>query len=455
MLLRRDFGFEESSTDGTQSDEWWKYTLRVEFPIPSSTSIFGIDPRIEEPLEQVDNTFDSWKGWRRASSRFFEDLPDAGSSSLLIHAPYFQRAAKVWRQICGWLHQTDGALGSRIQMKFQRGLRLTDWGSSFYSERGLRAAQAIYAFCGGQHISRYPNDFDGLFGGYQAYNYYCNSHFVQPGKLLGDDKHMVVSQCNFSNLNRMPKLFAVNAETGDMALLTPSQRLTRAVKVHSSSVRGDEFLIWMEEFANRLSSGQIGPGPMGCNPQDPLGITLYPRWIPTATTSLATQDIPPCSRAVTRGVEVIGSAVYAPQANQEFGFIYSIQIRLIAPNDRYGNDGEMDNSNYMSPADRGFDTCQLRSRHWMIANFETGNVDNVHGEGIIGMYPTFREGGYADCGDSFFVAFRYQSCTGPMRRGSFGGTLEFVPGTIALPTGSSFEVELKPFLLDDDPDFIY
>jgi uncharacterized protein affecting Mg2+/Co2+ transport len=451
--LIRDFGFQEGSIDGTQTDEWWRHTLRVEFPMPNCASIFGINPGVEHPLEQVETAFESWKGWRRASSRFFEDLPDRASSSSFIHAPFFQRAANIWSQIYEWLHQND-VVGEPILKSLHRGIRFKDWDTSYRSESGLRAAQAIYAFCGGQEMPLHPSNFDGLFGGYQAYNYYCNSHFVSPGKLLGDNIHLVVSQCNFSNLNRMPKLFAVNTKSGDLVLLTPSQRLTRAVKVNSSP-NGDELLIWMEEFAHRLSSGQIGAGTMGSTPLDPFSITLYPRWPSTILSPAGAQGAPACSCAVTRGVEVIGSAVYAPQAIHQFGFIYSIRIRLVTPNDRNGIGDNGDNSNYISRAGRGFDTCQLRARHWRITNFETGNIDQVNGEGVIGMYPIFREGGYTDAGDSFSSVFQYQSCTGPIRRGSFGGTLEFVPGTIASPTGRPFQVELEPFLLDDEPAIIY
>ena len=58
-----------------------------------------------------------------------------------------------------------------------------------------------------------------------------------------------------------------------------------------------------------------------------------------------------CSRAVTRGVEVVTSAVFVPEMEV---FVYSIQIRLLTSEDGEG---------YLSPEVRGFDTCQLLSRH--------------------------------------------------------------------------------------------
>jgi uncharacterized protein affecting Mg2+/Co2+ transport len=426
--------------------------------MPSSTSIFGVDPAMEDIIEEVNSAFESWKGWRRASSRFFEDLPsnnDGESSEIsLVNGPYFQRSAMIWTQIIRWCNAKT-EVGRNILGSLRRGLRYKDWDASYRSKTGLRAAQAFYAFCGGQSVSLYPNGFDGLFGGYQAYNYYCNSHLVPPGKVLNDNIHLAVSQCNFSNLNRLPKLFAVNLNTGDLALLTPSQRLTRAVSVKANPT-GDEFLIWLEEFARRLSSGLIGEGIMGSTPHDPVALTLFPRWRRGIASPVTPQGIPECSYAVTRGVEVIASAVYAPQALHQFGFIYSIRVRLVAPNSgTVGRDDDGDDSKYQSPDERGFVTCQLRSRHWKISNYETGNEEDVHGEGVIGMYPLLREGGYTDAGYIFEGGFRYQSCTGPMRKGAFEGTLEFIPGSLNAPTGPPFHVELKPFLLTNEPSIIY
>ena len=261
-------------------------------------------------------------------------------------------------------------------------------------------------------------------------------------------------------MHSMPKMFAVNVTTGTLNLLTPSQPLLRAVNNNNNNNGGkdggDDFLLWLEEYANRLTRKEIDEGIMGSHPLDPKGITLYPRWIPTPSSPspppavpLSSNTIPRCSHAVTRGVQVIASALYVPQANDQFGFIYSIRIRLLRPNDSNAVDG------YLTPEERGFDTCQLRSRHWQICNTETGETNDVHGQGVIGMYPILEDGGYTDGGERLDGIFQYQSCTGPMRKGYFQGSLEFVPGRIDSPTGPPFQVELKPFLLDNEPTFIY
>ena len=54
-----------------------------------------------------------------------------------------------------------------------------------------------------------------------------------------------------------------------------------------------------------------------------------------------------------------------------------------------------------------------------------------------------------------FRPFAYKSCSnGKSYPSIFAGHMDFVPGSIAAPTGSSFSAHLEPFLLSI-PDFIY
>jgi uncharacterized protein affecting Mg2+/Co2+ transport len=182
---------------------------------------------------------------------------------------------------------------------------------------------------------------------------------------------------------------------------------------------------------------------MGWHPSDPSAITLYPR-VPPGDPPTITEGAPDVSRAVTRGVEVIASGVYVPQCRNRFGFIYSIRIRLLTPED----DG------YVSPSDRGFQTCQLQSRHWHITDYDTGEIDRVDGEGVIGMYPILLEGGYIEDGEECSGSFQYQSCSGAMQ-GSFQGHMQFVPGSLNSSTGQSFNVDLQPFALETRPSYLY
>ena len=63
-----------------------------------------------------------------------------------------------------------------------------------------------------------------------------------------------------------------------------------------------------------------------------------------------------------------------------------------------------DGDEYMSPEQRGFETCQLVSRYWKISMKGQRRgprgaepqpiVQEVRGEGVIGMYPLLFEGGF-------------------------------------------------------------
>ena len=120
-------------------------------------------------------------------------------------------------------------------------------------------------------------------------------------------------------------------------------------------------------------------------------------------------------------------------------------------------------------SDEAWDTCQLRSRHWVIKD-GTGKKDEVRGPGVVGYFPVLRRDGQ-HCsrdgqtlgGEMKFVdaAFVYQSCSGrvkgiapPDNVGSFGGDIQFAPGTLAKPDGADFDVFVDPFELTI-PKFIY
>ena len=96
---------------------------------------------------------------------------------------------------------------------------------------------------------------------------------------------------------------------------------------------------------------------------------------------------------------------------------------------------------------RGFETCQLRTRHWRITDAR-GRVERVDGASVIGKFPLLRDGGWRDDsqdrygdvgrGQEMTGCFAYQSCSGCS--GSFGGQLRFTPGSIESPTGADFDM---------------
>jgi uncharacterized protein affecting Mg2+/Co2+ transport len=199
--------------------------------------------------------------------------------------------------------------------------------------------------------------------------------------------------------------------------------------------RGEDLVAWLEELAGRVTSctytaGNLRPGHRS--------LLLFPQ-VPGELG---------CTRAVTNGVEVIASAIYMPESQS--GWTYSIRVRLLAA----GEEG------HVPAAERGFETCQLRGRHWIITNGATGEEDHVRGDGVVGKYPLLREQNYRDdedrgrrtveTGHDTAYPFTYQSCSGRVGQGvggTFGGELVMVPGSIDNPSGPDFTALVATFPL--------
>ena len=212
----------------------------------------------------------------------------------------------------------------------------------------------------------------------------------------------------------------------------------------------DSVLTWMEYHADRLDQDIIGVRAVPCPGIDIElpALVLYPNPLPK---SPPTQGVQVVSRAVTRGVEVVASAVYSPLLRAvQMGFIYSIRIRLLTPED---------GDEYVSPADRGFERCRLETRNYRITDEEWNHTNRVNGEGVEGMFPDLFEGGY-QLGNARprVGTFEFQSSTGRMGKGHFEGEIRFVvtkSATEGAPTGETFEVAVAPFLLDPNPQCWY
>merc|ERR1712060_768501 len=110
---------------------------------------------------------------------------------------------------------------------------------------------------------------------------------------------------------------------------------------------------------------------------------------------------------------------------------------------------------------RGYKSCQLTVRRWEIQT-EGQDKQHVRGEGVIGFFPILVDGGWmlnreSDPHGQYEGRsrglqpgpFSYQSCSGrsASMRGSFGGDLTMVPGTIRKSTGQPFQALVKPFQL--------
>eukprot|EP00957_Ditylum_brightwellii_P081639 6210295-Ditylum_brightwellii.AAC.1 len=272
--------------------------------------------------------------------------------------------------------------------------------------------------------------------------------------------------CSFNH--RHVGFFELHIPTGHV-MLHNSERILAVPSLPPSedegeeeknNVRHDAVLVWLEEFASRLSNGLVSVERMFPTEDITESVVLYPTIHDKRMLDLSSisgnngqpQQIPVVSRAVTRGVEVVASSVYVAGSRM---YVYSIRVRLLTPQDE----------DYVTPEQRGFHTCQLRSRHWTIVDADTNSIDEVRGDGVIGLYPLLREGGYrydagnaaedlGPSGPDMEGTFGYQSCSGPVR-GSFGGWLQFVPGSLNNPKGDEFNVRVAPFALNNEPDFIF
>jgi len=158
------------------------------------------------------------------------------------------------------------------------------------------------------------------------------------------------------------------------------------------------------------------------------------------------------SVVVTRGIRVEASSVVAHEMGR---VIYSIRLALLSEGEEGG----------LSRQARGFETAQLRSRHWIITDLD-GEQEHVRGDGVVGMYPILRDGGFrndrqnrraghvnvepsdVDPGSDCEGIFVYQSMSSPS--GTFEGELIFVPGSLRQPTGDEFVVRVASFPLHDD-----
>ena len=80
----------------------------------------------------------------------------------------------------------------------------------------------------------------------------------------------------------------------------------------------------------------------------------------------------------------------------------------------------------------GGETAQLVSRHWIITNAD-GEVEEVHGEGVVGEQPVLLPGTYYDY-NSF--------CSLKTAVGTMHGEY-----TMVTPGGATFEARIAPFTL--------
>jgi len=119
------------------------------------------------------------------------------------------------------------------------------------------------------------------------------------------------------------------------------------------------------------------------------------------------------STALTNGILVTVRSQYIPERSsvsaRQFAFAYTVRI-----------------------ANQGEGTAQLKSRHWIITD-ANGAVQEVRGEGVVGVQPVLRPG----------EEFEYTSwCMIGTPSGSMRGTYQMFT-----PDGARFDAEIAPFRL--------
>ncbi|KAH9301973.1 hypothetical protein KI387_013556, partial [Taxus chinensis] len=285
--------------------------------------------------------------------------------------------------------------------------------------------RVLYRFCNGQFTPN--NGFSqneqlaalGLLGGYQFYGQKANVHLLPWNHILrltnqcvphlglpsGSKYIVVAASSNFT------KFFFLDCSDGQLYVGTGRELIQLMPCVPSALVnmsQQDAMLLWLEEYGRKLQAGMFSVRKDG----NIRSISLFP------------EKEPLCSKAVTNGVQVRGSAVFVPEFSDlqrdgdRYLFCYSIRMCLL-PQEKISRK-------------RILSSCQLSRRHWIIR--ANGNViDEFHGEAVIGEYPLLREGG-----DEFV----YESCSPmPSSSGSIEGDFTFVPGRLIKPDGPEFTVQ--------------
>lgn len=381
---------------------------------------------------------------------------------------------------------------------------------------GIHAFGAIFAFYNGQDIEgmeRYVDDYDsydedehidehldyqalGIIGGYFVYERSVSMFLIPPVIV----KHMEeydplttpTQKCIAANgyardrrddLNRRIHL---NCSNGQIYL---SNTILRHEDYEngfddpypnpedipmSKNSQNDEYdagLVWMENLADKFDMGEIDVATCIAGVEGDVfskaivhcpTIKCHHQFYnyengsnstsATATAHTATSvTLPIVSYAITNGIEVVASSYHDP-LNKDY-VSYSIRIKILGKNDE----------GYLTETERGYKTCQLLSRHWIIVCDDNGREETVDGEGVVGLQPLLYEGGKYRNDDMFYgqgkmmkyeSCFRYSSYVNAKSK-SFRGQLKFVPGSLKKPTGDPFLVELAPFAIVNKTEFVY
>ncbi|KAL2469442.1 F-box protein SKIP16 [Abeliophyllum distichum] len=394
------------------------------------------DLELSSPLDHHGNPAPSFKAAYQAWREAFAMYP----WSLVT------RAKRCWSKLKSWLAVNFPEVLPTLR-KGASEAEISEFENSLKVKLPL-PTRLLYRFCDGQELPNeefngsFPSTLLGIMGGYSLFDHLVNVFLLPLSQVILDTKG-IKHQLGFSSRSEYivvaasatysEKIFFLNCSTGQLFVGTRNLAINGEMlpcvpdalisSVHESKgiQQQDAMLLWLEEHGRRLHDGTIKVRREG----KIRSINLFP------------EQSPLCSSAITNGVKVRASAVFVPEfsnlqdESEKFFFAYSIRLSL-SPG------GCVINA-------MTFSSCQLYWRHWCICANDA-IISNVNGEAVIGKFPLLHPG------EDEFV---YESCTSlPSSRGSVEGSFTFVPGRLADPKGSPFEVEVARFPLQL-PDYIF
>jgi len=306
----------------------------------------------------------------------------------------------------------------------------------------------------------------GCIGGYIAYSHHVSTRLLSSEDILsyhheilpgGDQLYYVpvaINNCQLDKVlfldlltgdifvhtkghNFLPAIVTSRARAGQLLQSRPPDippegqpegQEVAAAEQTLGVVECDGMLRWLETLAERVSDGTYVVDPFSGDDdysESAPSLCLFPRRPVPQTARQSSSDGPPpatfFTRSVTRGVEVCASVVFMPEQSQ---WTYSMRIRLLGPSGtachltstsggasigdgRAGRGEREEGGGALSAAERGFETCQLLSRHWAITTSPHagegsgggGRVEHVRGEGVVGK--CFEKAATAPTGKQF------------------------------------------------------
>lgn len=397
-----------------------------------STSIFGY--KSSESVITCQSPYESVKLWRKAN-RIFHNRKKY--RNLCINGPYFLRAARFWEKVETWCNgNTSADAGRMIMRTLSPGASKGDGPCANLNNKCAQAIEGIYAFHQGQlaGVMQYLRDPNiepirlqnlqcALFGTFSVYNHDISMIMIAGEICFEDDSKVILSRS-------VPGQKVIYLDTQNRSInCIPSGQDYYILNENTNDCEDpdDIGLRWFEEYGRRLECNEIEVR----NKHSDRLCALCPFPCPPSSH---------CSVAVTRGIQVIASSVPA----LEIGYVaYSIRIKILLP----GENG------YMSAEERGFETCQLSTRHLRITDIH-GGTSEVNGPGVIGRHPLLSEGKYRDDytnddgeieqGFDTEGEFQYQSMT-DADSDSFEGKLFMIPGSMKNPSGQGFYIDINRF----------